>query len=328
MDGNPLKALIAIAAERAAEVAKAAAGEAMKKIDAAVQAKVDQAMAPINGLQNQMAQIGAGMQAVANGDMGGAAPLLAQAAGLPAPGDFAASMGGGRASAGGGGEAAAGRAAGSSGDEGAAAEGPTGITHQLGIDSAVNSAIDRGAAGAADALGSALGLDSDGGGGESAANEAGPVGDVAGVDVTDRAKGPGHSTAKVTGDLTEKVGSTRIRAVLNGVNNEIAGSVKETVGAAKVEMALGNRTETVGGSKTETALGLVIITRGDETEKVTGPRPRWSAARSSRRSAATTASPPDRRPPSSAPSTRSRRARRSPSNAARARSSSTAAGSR
>ena len=273
MDGNPLKALIAIAAERAAEVAKAAAGEAMKKIDAAVQSKVDQAMAPINGLQKQMAEIGAGMQAVANGDMGGAAPLLAQAAGLPNPGAFATAMaGGGGAGGGGGGEATAGRAASGGSGEAGAGDGPTGITHQLGIDSAVNSAIDRGAASAADALGSALGLDSDGGGGESAANEAGPVGDVAGVDVTDRAKGPGHSTAKVTGDLTEKVGSTRIRAVLNGVNNEIAGSVKETVGAAKIEMVLGNRTETVGGSKTETALGLVIITKGDETEKVTGAK--------------------------------------------------------
>jgi type VI secretion system secreted protein VgrG len=278
MDGNPLKALIAIAAERAAEVAKAAAGEAMKQIDAAVQAKVDQAMAPINGLQKQMAEIGAGMQAVANGDMGGAAPLLAQAAGLPNPSAFATSMAGGRSSAGGGGgEATATRAAGgggggSEGGGGGESEGPTGITHQLGIDSAVNSAIDRGAASAADALGSALGLDSDGGGGESAANEAGPVGDVAGVDVTDRAKGPGHSTAKVTGDLTEKVGSTRIRAVLNGVNNEIAGNVKETVGTAKIEMVLGNRTETVGGSKTESALGLVIITKGDETEKVTGAK--------------------------------------------------------
>ncbi|MEO5726408.1 MAG: type VI secretion system tip protein TssI/VgrG, partial [Byssovorax sp.] len=269
MDGNPLKALIAIAAERAAEVAKAAAGKAMDQINAAVQAKVDQAMAPITGLQQQMAQIGAGMEAVANGDMGGAAPLLAQAAGLPSPGAFASSMAGGAEAGRGGGEAVAARAGGSPG-EGGGGEG--GLTNQLGVNEAVNSAIDRGAASAADALGSALGLDSEGGGGESAANEVGPVGDVAGVDATDRAKGPGHNTAKVTGDLKELVGSTRIRAVLNGVNNEIAGSVKETVGTAKVEMILGNRTETVGGSKTETALGLVIITKGDETEKVTGAK--------------------------------------------------------
>ena len=292
MDGNPLKALIAIAAERAAEVAKAAAGKAMDQINAAVQAKVDQAMAPITGLQQQMAQIGAGMEAVANGDMGGAAPLLAQAAGLPSPGAFASSMAGGEASGGragvagraggppggggggeaarGAGEASGGRAGGDGKAGGEAGEG--GLTNQLGVNEAVNSAIDRGAASAADALGSALGVDSDGGGGESAANKAGPVGDVAGVDATDRAKGPGHNTAKVTGDLEELVGSTRIRAVLNGVNNEIAGSVKETVGTAKVEMILGNRTETVGGSKTETALGLVIITKGDETEKVTGAK--------------------------------------------------------
>jgi type VI secretion system secreted protein VgrG len=277
MDGNPLKALIAIAAERAAEVAKAAAGKALDQINAAVQAKVDQAMGPINGLQQQMSQIGAGMQAVANGDMGGAAPLLAQAAGLPSPGGFANAMaGGGEAEAGGGGEGGGGEAgraeAGGGGEGGEAAAGEGGLSNQLGVNAAVDGAIDQGASAAADALGAALGLDSDGGGGESSANEAGLVGDVAGVDQTDRAKGPGHNTAKVTGTFKEDAGSTRIRAVLNGVHNEIAGDVKEDVGAAKIEMVLGNRTETVGGAKTETALGLVIITKGDETEKVTGSK--------------------------------------------------------
>lgn len=268
MDGNPLKALIAIAAFRAAEVARAAAGQAMDQINAAVQARVDQAMAPITGLQQQMQQIGAGMEAVANGDLGGAAPLLAQAAGLPSPTSFASAMAGGE-----GGEARrGGGGAGPGGGEASRAGGEGGLTQQLGVNAAVDSAIDQGASAAADALGSALGLDAEGGGGESAANEAGLVGDVAGVDGTDRAKGPGHSTAKVTGDLSEKAGSTRIRAVLNGVHTEIAGSVTENVGAAKIEMVLGNRTETVGGSKTETALGLVIITKGDETENVTGSK--------------------------------------------------------
>ena len=278
MDGNPLKALLAIAAEKVAEVAKAAAGQALNQINAAVQSKVDQAMAPISGLQQQMSQIGAGMQAVANGDMGGAAPLLAQAAGLPSPGAFANAMAGGGGEGegeggggeGGGGEAGRDEAGGAEGGE--AGEGEGGLSQQLGVNAAVDSAIDRGTAAAADALGSALGLDSDGDGGESQANAAGLVGDVAGVDSTDRAKGPGHNTAKVTGTLKEKAGSTRIRAVLNGVHNEIAGDVKEDVGAAKIEMILGNRTETVGGGKTETALGLVIITKGDETEKVTGSK--------------------------------------------------------
>ncbi len=35
-------------------------------------------------------------------------------------------------------------------------------------------------------------------------------------------------------------------------------------------MAFGNRAEEVGGSKTETALGLVVVSRADETEKATG----------------------------------------------------------
>ena len=276
MDGNPLKALIAIAAERAAEVARAAAGKALDQINAAVQSKVDQAMAPITGLQQQMAQIGAGMEAVANGDMGGAAPLLAQAAGLPSPGAFANAMAGGGGEEGGGegggGEAARAESGGEEGGAEGGGESDEGLSNQLGVNAAVDSAIDQGASAAANALGSALGLDSDGGGGESAANEAGLVGDVAGVDATDRAKGPGHNTAKVTGTLKEDAGSTRIRAVLNGVHNEIAGDVKEDVGAAKIEMILGNRTETVGGAKTETALGLIIITKGDETEKVTGSK--------------------------------------------------------
>ena len=56
----------------AAEVAKAAAGAALDKIDAAVQSKVDQVMGPINKIQGQMEQIGKGMEAVANGDLGAA----------------------------------------------------------------------------------------------------------------------------------------------------------------------------------------------------------------------------------------------------------------
>ena len=274
MDGNPLKALLDLAAQKAAEVAKAAAAQAMEKIDAAVQSKVDQVMGPINGLQSQMQQIGSGMQAVANGDLGAAAPLMAQAAGLPTPGGFASSLGGGGGAtatrAGGGGGGGGGGEAGRAGEAGGAGE--PGITAQLGMDQAVNTAIDKGASAALDALGSALGLDSEGGGGESNANEAGPVGNVDGVDATDRAKGPGHMTSKIGGSYTEKVGSIKVTAALNGVFTNVAGDLTETIGAARVEMALGNRAEEVGGSKTESALGLVILTKGDETEKVTGSK--------------------------------------------------------
>src|SRR6185369_2625884 len=140
----------------------------------------------------------------------------------------------------------------------------------LGADKAVNSAIDRGTAAAANALGAALGLDADGGGGESEANQGGPAGDVDGVDATDRAKGPGHNTNKVSGKQDEKVGTFKITAAVNGINNNTSGDMKQSIGAARLEMVLGNRSEDVGGNKDETSIGLVIVSRADETEKVTG----------------------------------------------------------
>ncbi|MEO7330840.1 MAG: type VI secretion system tip protein TssI/VgrG, partial [Minicystis sp.] len=230
MDGNPLKALLALAAQKVAEVAQAVAAEAMGKIDAAVQSKVDQVMGPINGLQSQMQQIGAGMQAVADGDLGAAAPLIAQAAGLPAsPSEVL-----------GGGESAPDAA---EGGEGGGEEAPPGVTAQLGIDSAVNHAIEHGTASAAAALGSALGLDAGGGCSESGQNRTGPVGDVPGIDETDRATGPGHSTSKVAGKLDESVGSIKVVAALTGIHTNVAGNLTDSIGAARAELIMGNRAE-------------------------------------------------------------------------------------
>ncbi len=148
----------------------------------------------------------------------------------------------------------------------------------------------REASAPAPTLGAALGLDSDGGGGESEANEAGPVGDVGGVDATDRAKGPGHSTSKIAGTVKESIGSVRVATASTGVGLNVNGNVTDTIGAARVEMALGNRAEEIGGSKTETALGLVIITKGDETETVGAARTAMIAAPCWRRSPAATTS--------------------------------------
>jgi type VI secretion system secreted protein VgrG len=272
MDGNPLKALLDLAAEKAAEVAQAVAAEALNKIDAAVQSKVDQVMGPVNALQNQMDQIGAGMQAVADGNLGAAAGVMADAAGLPSPPGFASSLGGNGGDGGGGETASRGGGEGGGGDGGGGDGGGGGVTSALGIDSAVSSAISRGTASAASALGSALGLDADGGGGESGENDVGPEGAVDGVDATDRAKGPGHNTRKIDGSATEKLGSLRVAAALTGVNTNVTGNLTQNVGAAHIEMALGDRAEEIGGSKTENALGLVIITGGDETETVTGSK--------------------------------------------------------
>jgi type VI secretion system secreted protein VgrG len=274
MDGNPLEALLALAAQKAAEVAQAVAAQAMSRIDAAVQSKVDQVMGPINGIQSQMEEMGAAMQAVANGDLGAAAPMMAQAAGLPAsPADVLGGAFGGEA----GGESEGGDAGGDAGGEsegggGEGEEGPPGITTQLGVDSAVNQAIARGTGAAASALGAALGLDSGGGSSASGQNLSGPAGDVAGVDATDRAKGPGHSKSKVTGTLSEKVGSVKVTAALTGIHTKVAGDLTETIGAARAELIMGNRAEAVDGNKDETALGLVVVSRGDETEAVTGSK--------------------------------------------------------
>jgi type VI secretion system secreted protein VgrG len=275
MDGNPLKALLDLAAEKAAEIATAKADEVLGKVNAAVEDKVNQVMGPINAVTSKVQALGQGMQDVANGDLGAAAPLLANAAGLPMPTSLASAIGGG----GGGDEAGGGDAGGGDsggaeaggGDAGGGGDSPS-PTAQLGIDQAVHSAIQNGAHKAADAIGKALGLDSDGGGGESDANDKGPVGDVDGVDATDRAKGPGHGLSKITGSHTEKVGALKVTGALTGVNTNVSGNMNDKIGAARIEMALGNRAEQVDGNKTESALGLVIYSKADETEKVSASK--------------------------------------------------------
>ncbi len=181
--------------------------------------------------------------------------------------------GGGGGDDGGGGAGASGGDAGGGGDGGDAGGGDTpSPTAQLGIDKAVHNAIQKGAHKAADAIGKALGLDSDGGGGESDANDKGPAGDVDGVDAEDRAKGPGHSLSKITGSYTEKVGALKVTGALTGVNTNVSGNMNDKIGAARIEMALGNRAEQVDGNKTESALGLVVYSKADETEKVSGSK--------------------------------------------------------
>lgn len=276
MDGNPLEALLAIATELAVEAAQAAASQALDRVNAAVQSRVDQAMAPINDLVGQAQGLAAGMEAVQNGDVGAIAGLAADAAGLPMPPGFGGDAGGGESAGraapagaggeGGGGGEGAGR--GEGGDGGG--DGPTDYTGMLGINSAVDSAIDRGIRGGSAALGEALGLSAGGGGGQSTANVDGPAGDVAGVDQTDRTKGPGHSTHKVDGSYSESTGALRISGVLMGMHQEISGNLDETVAAAKLTATFGGINESTGGNKTVTALGQLTFSKGDDTENSAG----------------------------------------------------------
>lgn len=271
MDGNPLEAILQIAAEKAIEVAQAAAGAAMAQINAAVQAKVDQVMGPINELTAQVEQIGAGMEALRQGDLGAVAGIAAQAAGLPMPPGFGGA-GGGEAGGGGATAARGGESGGAGGGEagGEGGGGDASYTARLGIDAAVNSAIERGVTAGAGALGAALGLDSQGGGGASTANVAGPEGDVGGVSGEDRAKGPGHSTHKVASDYTETTGSLRIQAAITGVHTEIGGNLSETIGLAKVQAAWGDIADTVGGNKSTKAVGQITFSKGDVSESAGG----------------------------------------------------------
>jgi len=267
MDGNPLEALLNIAAEVAIEAAQAAAAQAMDQVNGAIQSRVDQAMAPINDLTSSVEAMGAGMEAAQNGDLGALGGLAADAAGLPIPPAFGGGDGGG----GGGGDGGGGDGGGG-GEGGGEAGGGQSYTEMAGVDAAVDSAIERGITAGAGALGAALGLDSAGGGGASVANADGPVGDVGGISETDRAKGPGHHTHLVAGNYTETTSGLRIQAALMGVHLDVAGNVTESVGAAKATGAIGNVVLDVGGNKDETALGRVAVVKGDEAETVGGNR--------------------------------------------------------
>ena len=183
--------------------------------------------------------------------------------------------GGAEGTADGGGEAEGGEGAGGDGEgEGGEAaseeEGPTDYTGMVGLNDAVDSAIDRGIRAGAGALGEALGITSAGGDQANMANVDGPAGDVAGLDETDRTKGPGHSLHLVGGNYTEDVGSLRIQGVLLESHDEIAGNLTETIGLAKLTAALADQSVSIGGNKTLTALGRLTYTKGDESDAASG----------------------------------------------------------
>jgi type VI secretion system secreted protein VgrG len=275
MDGNPLEALLDIAAAKAVEFLTAKANEALDKVEAHVQGAVDQALGPVNNLAAQANQIGQGMQAVANGDVSAMAGMAANAAGLPGAGQMLSAMGGGGPGGAGG---AGGGAPNPLADVASTLAQPGNMANaaiQQGSAAARGAAaagIRRGVGAARSALGSALGLDSGGGGGESMANAAGPVGNVDGVDQTDREKGPGHSTATIAGSHSEKIGSMKIRGTVLGIDTNVGANMTQTVGAAQAEIVIGDRAEEVGGNKDEKAIGLVVLSKAGESEKVGGSK--------------------------------------------------------
>ena len=260
--GNPLEALIALAVAKAAEIAAAKAADAVAAIQGAVQGKIDQALGPVKDLAAKAEGLGGGLSALGNGDLSAVGGVLAGASGIPGASAMAASMGGGGGAAGGAGAnpaAGASSAVAGAGDQASALNIAAGNMLNSAIGNAVQSAASKAVAG----LDDAAGVDGDGGGGSSGANADGPEGAVAGVDATDRAKGPGHSTYKVTGSHAETVGALKVLATLNGINTNIAGNMTQNVGAAFVQMAYGDVAEAVTGSKKEKELGLIVVAKGE-----------------------------------------------------------------
>jgi len=261
--GNPLQALIALAVAKAAEVAAATAKDAVAAVQGAVQGKIDQALGPVNDLVGKAGALGSGLQALGNGDLSALGGVVGGATSLPGAGALGSAIAG----------SSAGQAAGSAGNAVSGAVGaatsalaaPDAAVAAAGsmVDSAIGSAIQSAASKAVAGLDAAAGVDTDGGGGSSGDNADGPVGDVAGVDQTDRTKGPGHSTYKVTGKHSEKVGSIKVLGALTGINTNIGGNMTQDVGAAVVQMAYADVAETVTGDKSEKELGLIVMAKGE-----------------------------------------------------------------
>ena len=265
--GNPLEALIALAVAKAAEIAAAKAADAVAAVQGAVQGKIDQALGPVNDLVAKAGALGSGLQALGNGDLSALGGVVGGATGLPGVAAMGAARGGagGGAPPAGGAGAAGGAVSGAADAASGALAAPSAATIAAGnmLNAALGSAIQNAASQAVAGLDAAAGVDAAGGDGSSQANAAGPVGDVPGVDQTDRAKGPGHSTYKVTGTHSETVGSIKVLGVLNGINTNIAGNMKQDVGAAIVQMAYKDIAEAIAGSKKEKELGLIVMAKGE-----------------------------------------------------------------
>ncbi len=255
MTGNPLEAILAIAAERAAEYLAAAAANVVGQVTAAVQGAVDQVLAPVTALTDQVDAVAGNMTALAGGDLGAAAAVVAGASGLPGAGVVASAIAGPPAAL----TPVAGQSA-------------ADIAGVNAIRAAATGMIQQGAGSAMSAVNDALGRGGDGGGGQSAENVAGPEGNVDGVDEAKDTKGPGHQINALGSTHTETSAALRVLAAVNGINTNVSASMTQTVGAAHLELILGNRAESVEGMKSETSIGLIILSKGDETEHVGGAK--------------------------------------------------------
>jgi type VI secretion system secreted protein VgrG len=57
-----------------------------------------------------------------------------------------------------------------------------------------------------------------------------------------------------------------------GIDTNVGADMTQTVGAAQAEIVIGSRAEEVTGNKDEKAIGLVVLSKGGESEKVGGSK--------------------------------------------------------
>ncbi len=249
--GDPLDGILSLAVSVAAEAAQAKAAQMAAQVQAAVQGAVGAALGPIGGILNQANAIAAPIQAMNLGGMGSVGAVLAGAAAIPSANDVAgmmlpASM------------------------QKAPDGGPSAM--EISMNNVANAAIAKvagqGLAAARSALGVGGGQDAAGAGGASAQNVGGPDGAVSGVSEEDLAAGPGHNQYKVSGNHSETIGALGLTAAAGTILTNVAANMTQSVGAAHVELVLGDRAESTEAAKTETSAGLIVISRSDESETV------------------------------------------------------------
>jgi type VI secretion system secreted protein VgrG len=235
MDGNPIKALLALAVKAAKAAVEKQVEQALAALDKAVSDKVEQVMGPIESLQEKASAVGAAMQAVSNGDLSGAADALTGAGMLPSAGDIGSSIGGspvgGGDGGGGGGAGKGGADTGGSATKGGAETGGTASKQKKGASAAAGAGdtgssaggSGAGAGGATDpgAYGGGSGKAKKAGGGAAAGGDAGG-GDGGGA-ATKNKKGQGGGTDKGAG-LDSVLGGGSVTSAL-GLDDFIGGAL-------------------------------------------------------------------------------------------------------
>ncbi|HMA94816.1 MAG TPA: type VI secretion system tip protein VgrG, partial [Polyangiaceae bacterium] len=264
MNGSPLAGLIAAATAKAAAIAEAKAAQAIASVQGAVQGKIDQLMGPINNLTAQADGLSKNVRAFGDGNMAVAGALGKGVAGLAASGLGSGGLG-----------LAAFNGAKGGGDPAGIVAGTNAINTAIG--DLAGHAIAKGEAALSKSNAAPKGIEqgegqgASGGGDSSMANRGGPAADLAGFSESDTATGPGHANYTVTGTHSETTATAHVTAAVGGVNLNVSGSMTQNVGAALIELVLGDHAESVEGVKSESQLGLIVASKGGESESTSGP---------------------------------------------------------